>query len=145
VARQQQFVLCPFCGDPVPGPFPRPGELIHCTYCQQMFAFDGRAVKAAFIEYRAPEARWKVVALQTEMHAQATRILDFCTRAAPGCMVQVTPVGPDSFQLRVTDEGSVLVAAEQNLLTHELASKSDEQLWELLESISQQGIKRVPD
>lgn len=141
--QQRRYVLCPSCGDPVPGPFPRSGEFIHCTHCQNMFAFEAQAVETALIEYHAPEGRWMVVPIHSEMDVQATRILDFCTQAAPGCIVHVMPLGPDSFKVKVKDEGNMLIDTEQTLYTHELAARSDEELWNLLETISKQRIKRT--
>ena len=108
-----------------------------------MFPFDAQGVETALIEYHAPEGRWMVVPIHSEMDVQATRILDFCTRAAPCCIVHVMPLGPDSFKVKVKDEGDTLIDTEHTLYTHELAAKSDEELWNLLETVSNQRIKRT--
>jgi hypothetical protein len=84
-----------------------------------------------------------VVPIRIEMDVQATRILDFCTQAAPGCIVHVMPLGPDNFKVKVKDEGNTLVDTEQTLYTREPAAKSDEELWKLLETVSNQRIKRT--
>lgn len=88
---------------------------------------------------RAPA--WTLTAV-TEMDAQTARILDFCNQSAPECIVHVMPVGPDSFRLRVKDGGDVLIDSDVALYTPDLAAKSDDDLWELLENVSRQRIKR---
>jgi hypothetical protein len=143
MARQQQFVSCPFCGDPVPGPFPGPGEFIHCTYCQEMFVFGAQSVSTALIEFHEPERRWTIVPIHSEMDIQATRLLELCTQSAPGCIVHVTPVGPDSFRVKVKDGENTLIDSDSVFYTHEIAEKSDNDLWSLLETVSQQRIKRL--
>ena len=140
--RQQQYVLCPFCNDPVPGPFPGSGEFLQCSYCKQTFPFEPQALEAALLEYHEPERRWMLVPIHTQMDAQTARILDFCNQSAPGCIVHIMPVGPDSFRLRVKDGGDVLIESDVALYAHELAVKSDDELWKLLENVSRQRIKR---
>ena len=88
MSRQQECVYCPNCGDPVPGPFPRTGEFLECSYCRDTFPFDVQSVRTALLEYHEPERRWVIVPIHGEMDAQAARILDFCTQAALGCIVQ---------------------------------------------------------
>lgn len=95
------------------------------------------------LEYRAPETRWTIVPIHTEMDIQATRISDLCTQAVPGCIVHVMPLGPDSFEVKVKDEENVLIGAKRPLYTHELAEKTDDELWALLEVLSNQRIKRM--
>jgi hypothetical protein len=140
VPRQQQYVFCPFCNDPVPGPFTGLREFLECSYCTQTFPFDAQAVQTALIGYHETERRWVVVPIHTEMDAQTARILDFCNQSAPGCIVHITPLGPDSFTLKVKDGDDVLVASDVALYTHEVAAKSDEDLWKLLEKLSDQRI-----
>ncbi len=140
--RPHEYIRCPSCGDPVPGPFPRSGEFIQCTYCQDTFPFDAQAVATALIDYDQREARWRIVPIQREMDMQAARILEFCTQAAPGCLVQITPVGPDSFILKVKQGADLLIDADLALHAHELAAKSDDDLWELLENMSDQRIRK---
>ena len=140
--RQQQYVFCPFCNDPVPEPFPGTGEFLECSYCNQTFPFEAQAVQTALLEYHEAERRWMVVPIHTEMDAQTARILHFCSQSAPGCIVHILPVGPDSFRLRVKDGEHLLIDSEAALYTHELAAKSDEELWTLLEKASHRQIKR---
>lgn len=140
--RQQQYVFCPFCNDPVPGPFPRSGEFLECSYCRQAFPFEPQAVQRALIEYHEPELRWMFVPIHSEMDTQTARILDFCSQSAPGCIVHIMPLGPDSLRLRVNDAEKVLIDSDLVLYTHELAATSDDELWKLLERMSQQRIKR---
>jgi DNA-binding NarL/FixJ family response regulator len=140
--RQQEYVLCPSCGDPVPGPFPCSGEFIQCGHCQETFPFDAQAVETALIEYHELEGRWTVVPIHSEMDAQVARILDFCTQSAPGCIVHIMPVGPDSFRVRVKDRGNILIDLDLAFFTHELAAKSDDDLWKLLENVSNRRIRR---
>lgn len=142
--RQQQYVLCPSCSDPVPGPFPRAGEFIQCTHCQETFPFDPEAVDAALIEFHELEGRCTVVPIHNETDAQAARILDFCNQSAPGCIVHIRPIGPDSFTLKVKDGENVLMDSDVCLYAHELAAKSDDELWTLLENISNKRIRRKP-
>ena len=99
--RQQRYVFCPFCNDPVPGPLPGAGEFLECGYGNQTFPFEPQAVQIALLEYHEAERRWMVVPIHTEMDAQTARILHFCGQSAPGCIVHILPVGPDSFRLRV--------------------------------------------
>ena len=141
--RQQQYVLCPFCNDPVPEPFPRAGGFLKCSYCKQAFPFDSQAVQTALIEYHEPELRWMVVPIYVEMDAQTARILDFCNQSVPGCIVHIMPIGPDSFRLRVNDADDVLIDSDVVLYTHEVAAKSDDELWNLLEQVSEQRIKQT--
>jgi hypothetical protein len=101
--RRRQHVLCPSCGDPVPGPFPRSGECIHCTHRQEMFPFHTKGVETAPIEYHASEGCWMVILIHSEMDGQARRILDCCTLSVPGCIVHIMPIGPDSFKFRAKD------------------------------------------
>jgi hypothetical protein len=141
--RRRQHVVCPSCGDPVPGLFPRSGEFIHCTHCQEMFPFDTQGVETALIEYHAPEGRWMVIPIHSEMDVQARRILEFCSLSVPGCIVHIMPVGPDSFRVKVKDDENILIDSDRALFTHELAAKSDDELWKLLEAVSNQLIKRT--
>jgi hypothetical protein len=141
--RQQEFVLCPSCGDPVPGPFPRSGEFVQCAHCQETFPFDAQAVEAALVEYHEREGRWTVVPIHTEMDAQAARILDSCNQSAPGCIVRIMPIGPDSFRLKVKDGKNLLIDADLAFYTHELAATSDNELWKLLEKVPNQQIRRT--
>ena len=140
--RQQQYVFCPFCNDPVPEPFPGTGDFLECSYCNQTFPFEVQAVQTALLEYHEAERRWMVVPIHTEMDAQTARILHFCSQSAPGCIVHIMPVGPDSFRLRVKDSGNVLIDSVAALYTYELAAQSDDELWALLEEVSHQRIKR---
>lgn len=140
--RQQQYVSCPSCDDPVPGPFPGSGEVLECSYCKHLFPFDQDALQTALLEYDDAEQRWLVLPIHTEMDAQTVRILTFCTQAAPGCTVHIMPVGPDSFRLRVKDREIVLIDSDAVLYTHELAAQSDDELWTLLEKLSHQQIER---
>lgn len=139
---QQQYVFCPFCNDPVPGPFSRSGEFLECSYCKHSFPFEPDAVQTALLEYHETERRWLVVPIHTEMDAQTARILEFCNQSAPGCIVHIMPVGPDSFRLRVKDSGNVMIDSVAALYTHELAAQSDDELWALLEKVSHHRIKR---
>ena len=139
--RQRQYVFCPFCNDPVPGPFPGSGELLECSYCQQTFPFEPKAAQTALLEYHEAEQRWMVVPIHTEMDVQTGRILDLCSRLAPGCIVHIMPVGPDSFRLRVKDGENVLIDSDVAFYTHELAANSDDELRILLEKVSHQRIK----
>lgn len=142
MARRQQFVFCPSCGDPVPGPFPRTGEFVECSYCKDTFPFDAQSARTALIEYHEPERRWAIVPIHSEMDAQVERLLLFCSQAVPGCTVHITPVGPDSFRMKVKDEETVLIEYDLAFYTHELVQKSDEELWKLLEDVSQQRIRQ---
>lgn len=116
------------------------GNFWNVSYCTQTFPLDAQAVQTALIEYHETERRWVVVPMHTEMGAQTARILDFCNQSAPGCIVLITPLGPDSFTLKVKDGDDVLVASDVALYTHEVAAKSDEDLWKLLEKLSNQRI-----
>lgn len=78
--------------------------------------------------------------IHTEMDAQTARIIDFCNQSAPGCIVHITPLGPDSFTLKVKNGDDVLAASDVTFYTHEVAEKSDEDLWKLLEKLSNQRI-----
>lgn len=140
--RQQQYVLCPSCADPVPGPFPRAGEFIQCTYCQDTFPFNTEAVDAALLQYHELEGRWTVVPIHSEMDAQAARILDLCSRSAPDCIVHIRPIGPDTFTLKVKDCENVIIDSDLCLYAHELAAMSDDELWRLLERLSDNRIGR---
>jgi hypothetical protein len=134
-------VFCPFCNDPVPGPFPGSGEFLECSYCQQTFPFEPKATQTALLEYHEAEQRWMVVPIHTEMDVQTGRILDLCSRLAPGYIVHIMPVGPDSFRLRVKDGENVLIDSDVAFYTHELAANSDDELRILLEKVSHQRIK----
>jgi hypothetical protein len=140
--RQRKCVLCSSCGDPVPGAFPRSGEFIHSTHCQEMFPFDAQVGKAALIKYHAPEGRWMIVPIHIEMDAQAARILAFCNQSAPGCVVHIMPGGPDSFRLKVKDDENILTDSDLAFYTHEIA-KSNNELWKLLEKVSNQRLRRT--
>ena len=142
MARQQQYVLCPSCGDPVVGPFPRPGEFIECTHCHDTFPCDPQAVETALVTYEECEKRWRVAPIRSEMDAQVARILDLCSQAVPSCIVHIMPVGPDSFRVKVKDGENVLIGFDLAFYTHELAAKSDEELWKLFEDVSQQRIRQ---
>lgn len=108
VARQQQYVLCPSCGDPVVGPFPRPGEFIECTHCHDTFPCDPQAVETALVTYEEREKRWRVAPIRSEMDTQVARILDLCSQAVPSCIVHVMPVGPDSFRVPYRDFNALI-------------------------------------
>ena len=115
---------------------------MECSYWKQAFPFEPDAVQTALLEYHEAERRWMVVPIHTEMDAQTARILDFCSQSAPGCIVHIMPVGPDSFTLRVNNGGTVLIDSDATLYTLELAAQSDDALWTLLEKVSHQRIKR---
>jgi hypothetical protein len=93
------------------------------------------------LEYHEAEQRWMVVPIHTEMDVQTGRILDLCSRLAPGYIVHIMPVGPDSFRLRVKDGENVLIDSDVAFYTHELAANSDDELRILLEKVSHQRIK----
>jgi hypothetical protein len=83
------------------------------------------------------------VPIHSEIDIQAARILELCTQSVPSCIVQVMPVGPDSFKLNVKDGKNVLLESDLPLCAHELATKSDDELWKLLEKVSRQRIKTI--
>jgi hypothetical protein len=108
-----------------------------------MFAFDAHSVETALIEYHAPEGRWMLIPIHSEMDVQARRILEFCALSIPGCIVRIMPVGPDSFRVKVKDDKNILIDSDLPFYTHELAAKSDNDLWKLLEEVSNQRIRRT--
>ena len=109
---------------------------------QSNFSVRAASLQTVLLEYHEAERRWMVVPIHTEMDAQTGRILHFFSQSAPGCIVHILPVGPDSFRLRVKDGENVLIDSEAPLYTHELAAKSDEELWTLPEKASHRQIKR---
>ena len=58
-SSQQQYVFCPFCGDPVPGPFPRSGEFVACGHCYSEFPFDDQVMQSGVLEYNKEAKRWQ--------------------------------------------------------------------------------------
>ncbi len=111
-------------------------------HCQETFPFDAQAVESALLEYHEREDRWTVVPIHREVDVQGARILELCSKSAPGCLVHVIPVGPDSFRLKVKDGQKILVDSDLLLYAQELVAKSDDELWDLLESISRKQIRR---
>ena len=142
--HQQQYVLCPSCGDPVPGPFPQAGEFVQCPHCRETFPFDTDAVEAALIEYQELDGRWTVVPVHREIDSQAARILNFCHQSVPDCIVHIRPIGSDSFTLKVRDCEGALIDSDLCLHAHELAAMSDDELWKLLRTVSNNRVRRKP-
>ena len=58
-SSQKRYVFCPFCGDPVPGPFPRSGEFVACGHCYSEFPFDDQVMQSGVLEYNKEAKRWQ--------------------------------------------------------------------------------------
>lgn len=60
---ERTYVVCPKCGDPLVGPFPRPGEFLECTNCHDTFPFDDQALQCGTVQYDNQTQRWSLRAI----------------------------------------------------------------------------------
>ena len=56
---EKRYVFCPFCSDPVPGPFPRCGEFVACGHCYSEFPFDDQVMQSGLLGYDEEGKRWQ--------------------------------------------------------------------------------------
>lgn len=71
------------------------------------------------------------------------RLAGLCQKSAPNCEAKIAPSSvPDHFRLKVTDGDVVILSPDFDIPINQWSAKSEEELWDLLESISNRRIRR---
>jgi hypothetical protein len=71
------------------------------------------------------------------------RLAELCHKSSPECEVMIAPSSvPSHIRLKVVDDNVEILSPNLDIAVEEWMAKSDEQLWDLLESISNTRIRR---
>ena len=110
-------------------------------------------VNQGLLKRNAPRGVWEITDagrkwLDTNKNAMSVlnlqlRLAELCRQSAADCDVKVaaSPV-PGHFRLKVTDGGIAVLNPDSDIPVAEWSAKSDEQLWDLLEALSNSRIRR---
>lgn len=71
------------------------------------------------------------------------RLAELCGKSAPDCQVKIAPSHlPGHSRLKVSDAGVDILTPDFDIPVAEWSAKSDDQLWDILESLSNRRIRR---
>jgi len=71
------------------------------------------------------------------------RVAKLCRESSPTCVVELVPTRvPGGIKLKVVDAGVEILSPRMDIPVAEWMAKSDEQLWDLLEALSNTRIRR---